>query len=211
MKIKILKRLLFLSPLFLLISCLTSPETQYQEIGKLRAVVRKYKLEKYAKAENDLAEKNYSESRTLIDGKKNFKADKTLKEANKYFKIIIEKGLPPYTEERNTLTKEQKKSAEDIKANVAVKEQFAEAEKTYNEALTFQGKKEYEKAIETYEKAESQFKQVYGTAREKRDKTEKSINSTEDIKKELEKNASELDVKLKEIEKKDSTGDGGAK
>jgi tetratricopeptide (TPR) repeat protein len=212
MGFKMLKiNLLFLGIVFFVFSCLSSPDAKYQETGKLREKVKKYNLEKYAKGEYDLAEKNFNDGKDLIDKKNSYKANKVLDDANKYYKVILEKGLPPCTEDKNNEVKLEKKNAEDIKANVAVKDQFSDADKIYNEGLAHKEKKEYESAIDSFSSAENQFKQIYSTTKDKKDKTERSISSTEQIQKDIETYAVELEKKLKGNELKDSTGDGGKK
>lgn len=182
------------------ISCVTSPDTKTKEVSRLREKVLKYDLKRFAKAEFDLAEKNYNEVQSLIQKKNNFKVDKMLDEVNKNYQKVLDVGLPPYTEERNDNSKKQKGFAEVIKANVAVKSQYNEAESTYNEAVASKEKKDYEKAIELFNKAEEQFKNCYTVSKEKKDKAEISINKTEDAFKEMENTDKELQKRLKEIE-----------
>ncbi len=180
-----------------LFSCVSSQETKYQKATKLRAKAQKYNLQKYAQDEYDTAEKEYQEAIKLIDSKKNFKADKKLDNVNKKFQIVLDKGLPPYTDEKNDIVKEKKEMALEIKTDVAVKNEFKVAEQTYNEALGYKEKKEYEKAIETLNIAEEQFDNAYNTAKEKKIKAENSIKSTEEAFEKIKQDAKILEEKEK--------------
>jgi len=181
-------------------SCLT-PESEYKRANELKQKIDKYELKEYAEAEYQTAEDNYDKGKVYMDEKKNMQASKHLKEANKNYETVIDKGLPPYTEKKDVETKEEKGQAEEIKAYVAVKEQYEEAEKSYNEALKYKDKKNYEKAIEFLNDAKTKYEHAYDLSYEKKTKAKESIDSTEEIKREIEKNAEELDRKIKELEK----------
>ncbi len=180
-------------------SCISSPDAKYNIANKYKEIIKKYNLQKYDKDDFENAEKNYNEAKKYMESKKNSKADKSLTEANKNYKAVLDKGFPLCTEEKNKEVDEIKKNAEDIKANVAVKDQFTDAESTLKEAIKNKEQKDYEKAIELLELAKQKFDQVYKDASFKKEKVEKSIDSTEKIKMEIDKNAEELDRELKEL------------
>ena len=182
-----------------IISCISSPETKYEKANKLRAKVQKYELKKYAEEEYKTAEENFDKVNNLIESKKNLKASKTLDIVNNNYQTVLDKGLPPYTDEKNDITKKEKEYAEEIKANVAVKEQFEGAEERFNNAVKYKESKKYEKAIELFNEAKEKYSNAYSTAKEKKDKAKKSIDSTEEAFKELEATASELEKRMKDI------------
>ncbi len=182
-----------------LISCLSTPQKEYEKANELRKKVQKYDLKKYAEEEYKNAEKNYEEAKILVESKKNFKAKKILGIVNNGYQTVLDKGFPPYTDERDNETKKEKKYAEEIKANVAVKEQFEDAEKTYNDALKHKESKEYENSIELLNTAKDKYSKVYSVAKQKKDKAKKSIDSTEHDLKEVEANAIKFKERIKEI------------
>ena len=188
--------------IFFLFSCVSSPETKYNSATRLREKVHKYNLQQYAEEEYNIAEKNYQEAKELIDSKKNNKADKKLDEVNKKYQSVLDKGFPPCTEYRNKIVKEKKEMALEIKADVAVKNEYKEAEQIYNEALDYKEKKEYEKAIDTLNLAEEKFINAYDTAEDKKIRAEKSIKSTEDAFEKIKNDAKNLEEELLNNEKK---------
>lgn len=188
--------------IFLLFSCVSSPETKYSSATKLREKVLKYNLQKYAEEEYNIAEQEYKEAKMLIDSKKNFKADKKLDDVNKKYQLVLDKGFPPCTEDKDKIVKEKKEIALDIKADIAVKNEYNKAEQIYNEALDYKKNKEYEKAIDTLNMAEEQFINAYDIAEEKKIRAEKSIKSTEEAFEKIKKDAKKLEDELMNIEKK---------
>ena len=191
--------LLFLC--FLLIfafSCVSDPEAKYTEANALKSKADKYELDKYAENEYQAAEDNLKEGKSLIDAKNKMKAVKVLDESVKNYKSVLDKGLPPYTDEQNDEAKENRSEADAIKANVAVKEKYDEAEKLYNDGVQAMNSKDYEKAIELFNQAEEKYNEAYDEASTKRDKARKSINSAEEIKSEVEENISNLEDSLEE-------------
>jgi tetratricopeptide (TPR) repeat protein len=189
---------LIIITVFIIFSCLSSPDTdsKVKQANKYRETIKKYKLQKYANEDYNIAENNYNEAQKLLEGKNKTKADKALIEANNKYKSVIEKGFPLCTEEKNSEVMKIKNDSENIKAQVAVKEDYDKALSTYNEALKHKDSKNYEGAIDMLDLAKVKFDQVYKDANFKKERTEKSIDSTEKVKDEIDKKAAELDKKL---------------
>lgn len=195
---KMLRYLILIFPI-ILVSCLSTPEKEYDRANKMRKTIDKYQLNTYAEEEYKVAEENYVEAKTLLDEKKNFKAKKVLSVVNNNYQKVLDKGFPPYTDERDEETKKEKDTALEIKANVAVKEQYQSADDVYNEAVSFKDAKEYENAIDKYSDAKTKFNDAYSQAHQKRDRAEDSIDKTENYKAELEKNAQNLEERIQSI------------
>ncbi len=186
----------FLFVSFLLIfafSCVSDPEAKYTEANQLKSKADKYELNKYAEDDYQTAEDSLKKGKSLIDANNKMKAAKVLDESTKKYQSVLDKGFPPYTESQNEETKENKAEAEAIKADVAVKEKYEEAEKLYNEALQAMDSKEYENAITLFNQAEDKYKEAQNEAMSKRDRAKKSIDSTEDVKKEVDGNIADLE------------------
>ena len=183
-----------------LFSCLTPPTEDYEKAGKYREKINKYNLDKYAEEEYKLAEKNYNEAKALVEAKKqNSKAKKMLDVVNQNYSKVLEKGFPPYTEEQNKTALAQIEEANSLKANVAVKDDYDKAITGYEEAKKLQEQKDYEAAIEKYNKAKEEFIEIYRTTKNKMDRTNSSIDSTKSLKSDVEEDAADFNERIDEI------------
>jgi hypothetical protein len=185
--------------LFFIFSCVSSADTKYQISTKLRDKAIKYNLKKYAENEFNDAEKDYMQAKNYMDTKKSFKADRLLDQVNKKYQIVLDKGFPLCAEDKSKDTADKIKIADSIKSNVAVKDLYSDAQKSYADAEKFKDSKDYENAIDTYQVAQDKFDNVYKTAKEKKDKAEKSIDATDNAFKEIEKNSLEVQKRIDEI------------
>ena len=195
-RVKFLFLVLIISLLF---SCLSSPDTKYQASTKLRDIAIKYNLKKYAENEFNDAEKDYAQAKSYMDSKKNFKADRLLDQVNKKYQLVLDKGFPPATEDKSKETQDKIKMANDIKANVAVKDLYSDAQKSYDDANKLKDAKDYPNAIDTYSAAEGKFDNVYTTAKDKMERAEKSIATTDQAFKDFEKSSQEIQKRYNDL------------
>lgn len=169
----------FILLVFLFFSCISSPDEAFSAATKNREKVLRYNLKEYAPEEFNQAEKSYAEAKDAMAKKSNFKANKALEIANKNYLIVLEKGLPKHSEKVEKETLDEKNNAESLKANVAVKDNFNEAVKIYQEGTILKNDKKYEEAIEKFIIAKEKFNSAYKLTKEKKEKSEKSLESTE--------------------------------
>jgi hypothetical protein len=190
--------------ILMLFSCVSQADTKYQAAGKLREKANKYNLKKYAEKEFEDAENDYAQAKEYMDKKNDFKADKLLDQVNKKYQLVLDKGFPPCAEDKNKITAESQKTAVDIKANVAVKDMYDDAEKTLSDAVKLKESKSYENAIDTFDKADEKYKNAYTKAKEKKDKAEKSMSVTSDAFLDMEKRNAELKKQIDDLKSQKS-------
>ncbi len=189
---------ILLLPVFILLfsSCGSSPDVEFEKASKNRQKIEKYQLQQYAEDEFKQAEENYKQARDAMDKKNNLKAGKAVASANQKYQVVLDKGFPPYTEKKDNEVQSDKKATDEIKGNVALKNEYDEALKSYNEAILLKNEKKYEEAIEKFQVSKDRFQNVYKITKEKKEKTEGSLESTDRALKEVQDKTIELNVEL---------------
>jgi hypothetical protein len=91
----------------------------------------------------------------------------------------LKNGWASYAAQLQALARRERQNALDAKANVAVKDEFALVERTYNQAETAFRAEGYEDAVGHYIRSEAGFAAVAQTAREKRRIAEAAIQAAE--------------------------------
>ena len=171
------------------------PETEYTRANKLKAQVDKYTLADYAPDEYRQAEQK------LKEGKATYKTDnasskKALDEAIAGYEAVMAKGFPLLTEKKQEDTEAIVKQAEGIKAQVAMKEEYEAARTKYDQALAAQNAGEYEQAVALFDEAKLLFQDLYGKTKEKKERAEQAMNSSEESIKDFEEQARAGDEEL---------------
>lgn len=187
---------LFLLITILLISCYSSPDKELDQAKKYKEKINKYELKKYAEKENDLADKAYDDAAKVMTPKSSFnngKAKKSLDTANSNYKTVYDKGITTLSDDESKKTKEEVNSANQIKANVAVKAAYDEALALYNQAIAARDSKDYEKSIDLFRDAKIKFEEVVKIAKEKKVKADDSLSSTLEDKNALEEDSKKVD------------------
>lgn len=182
--------------LFFIFSCVSSPDEAYNTATKNREKVIRYELKEYAEAEYNQAEKSYQEAKDAMAKRNNSKAKKALDIANKNYLIVLEKGLPKHSDKKEKESLDEKRNAESIKADVAVKNDFNDANKVYNEGVVLKNDKKYEESIEKFIVAKEKFNAVYKVTKEKKDKTEQSLAGTDKALVELKEKVDKLNREI---------------
>jgi len=197
--------IILVSLLFLIFSCETTDETvtitdddsemtedEYSELKRMKALVDKYGLKEFVPEDAQAAEEKYQEVENLYGTDKKA-ARKAYLQARAKYLVVMEKALPLFAEKRKKETDEIKISAEKIKANVAVKEEYQEALELYNQALLEKEAGNYEKSAELMEEAKAKFDVVYKMAKEKKDKSDSAIDKLNKEQLEYEKDEGETE------------------
>ena len=196
---KFVFRILIIFSFFVLISCLSSPEPKYNNASQMRDKIIKYDLKKYAEEDFNAIEKDFAEAKGLLDKKRNMQADKLLDEINNKYQALVEKTFPLCTADKDNEVKVVQNGCLELKADVAVKDKYEEALAVYNEAIKYNEAKEYEKAIELFDKANSLFKEVEKVTVEKKEKAESSFDTTEEELTKLESSVKEIEDEINKI------------
>jgi hypothetical protein len=100
-------------------------------------------------------------------------------ESKRRYTQALRAGWAAYAAQLQALARRERQNALSEKANVAVKNEFAGVERTYNQAETFFKAEGYENAAGLYVKSEAGYVAVAQTAREKRRIAEAAIQAAE--------------------------------
>jgi len=95
-------------------------------------------------------------------------AQKNADEALNRYNLVLSAGWAAYAERRAALAEAERQAALDIKANIAVKDLFSEADETYKTGEDAFGSKKYEEAARQYINSEAMFIMASTSAAEKR-------------------------------------------
>lgn len=130
-----------------------------------------------------LAENKYAEEERLFSaegGEAELAAGvDSLDEAVLRYNLVVQKGRQGIATGKKEGSDEAKARSEGIKANVAVKEGFAEALALYEEGKSQFAAGNYEEAAAAFEKAGLLFDEAYALAAEKRQRAEEAMRAAE--------------------------------
>jgi hypothetical protein len=119
-----------------------------------------------------------------------------LDEAILRFNLVVQKGREMSVTTVKVKTDDAKQRSEEIKADVAVKDQYAAAMELYNEGASQLAAKEYESAAEAYDRSASAFEEAYQAAAEKRAKAEEAMRAADEATAASQRKAEEADPLL---------------
>jgi hypothetical protein len=100
-------------------------------------------------------------------------------EAVNRFNLVLENGWIGYTNERSVTAQSWRQAALEAKANVAVRNEYQNADKTYNEAYVALRAGNFEEAADLFERSGILFRQSRDAAVEKQVKAEEAIRLAE--------------------------------
>jgi tetratricopeptide (TPR) repeat protein len=152
----------------------TSPESEYNQAKELRAKIMKYGLAQFAQDEFDAAEVKFKEGEAAYKSDIELSRD-SFEKAILGYEAVIDIGFPAYLDGKIAEVEKIKKAAEDIKAPVAVKDDYKSAKAVYDDALKSKKKGNYEEASGLLDKAKDQFQSVYNVTLAKKQKAERNI------------------------------------
>lgn len=116
-----------------------------------------------------------------------------LEEAILRYNLVIEKGREGIASASKKKADDIKTRSEAIKANVAVKAEYAEALAVYQEAGRAFGAKDFELATTRFADAEALFEKAYALAAEKRKAAEEAMAAAENASEESQRKAQEAE------------------
>ena len=120
-----------------------------------------------------------------------------LDEAILRYNLVVQKGREMAVSTIKDKTDGEKQRSEDIKANVAVKDQYDAALELYNEGASKLAAKEYEAAADAYDRSGAGFADAYQAAAEKRATAEAAMKAAGEATSESQRKAEEADPLLK--------------
>jgi hypothetical protein len=171
------------------------PETELAQAKELKAKVDLYNLGPLAQAEYTAAEKDLKAGEDAY-GKDNAASKASLDKAISGYQAVIAKGGPLYLGTLSDRTAAAKKAADDLKASVAVKDDYAKAKAVYDRALAAKTAGDLGAATKDFEEARTLFEAVAKTAQEKRDKAQAAGSDLEQAMKDSAAAAAEAQAAL---------------
>jgi hypothetical protein len=173
----------------------SAPEAELAKAKELKQRADKYSLGEYAPVEYAAAVKDLEAGESAY-GKDNAASKKSLDSAIDGFTTVISKGGGILVDKIQQQSAASKKAADDIKANVAVKDEYAKALEVYNLAIKEKAVGDLEQAGSDFAQAQDMFDAVYGQARDKRENALQAMKEAEQLQAESEQKAQEAEKSL---------------
>jgi hypothetical protein len=175
-----------------------APEEELAKAKELRDLILEYGLDKAAAEEFDSAENHFKEGESAY-GKDNDAAKASLEEAIEGYRAVIRAGYEEISRKLKNDVEAIKKEADDLKASVALPEEYETADGAYKKALDREKAEEYETALAGYSLAISLFRNVRDRSLEKKLRAEKSLE-------EAKAGIADVEETAKEIEEEEKQG-----
>jgi hypothetical protein len=118
------------------------------------------------------------------------------KEAALRYNLVLKTGWTSYAGERRTAAGRERQNALNVKANIAVKEDFNTASKVNADADALFAQEKYKEAAEMYDESLARYRTASQIAAEKRDAAEEAIHTAEQKMEESEENARNAEIIL---------------
>jgi hypothetical protein len=134
----------------------------------IRASIEEKDFAQYDAGNFKLADEKLAESDALFAADPDGALD-ALDEATLRYNLVVQKGWQTYAVERKTPADDAKRRSEEIKAQVAVKEKYAEALAVYNNASSLMAGGNYQEAGPEFDRSAELFEEAYAEAEVKRD------------------------------------------
>ena len=131
-------------------------------------------------------------------GKDNAASKKSLQAAIAEYNAVLTKGGPLYLAAVQQQAEASKKSADDLKASVAVKDAYAAADSGYTKALQEKDSGDIENAHKDFTQSRDDFDAVAATARQKRDTALQAMQDANQDRTAAEKKAQDAEKSLKD-------------
>ncbi len=154
------------------------PEQEYSKAKALKARVDGNGLGELVPQEYRQAESSFQEAQQLY-GKDNSGAKAALEAAVQAYTVVIDKGFPLKIAPLRAEAEKGRADAEELKAQVAAKDLYAEALDSYRQAVAAEDAGEYEKALQLFAEARRRFDQLLAATREKKAAAEAALQATD--------------------------------
>jgi hypothetical protein len=155
-----------------------APDAELAQAKSLQQRVDAYSLGQYA-PDDYAAATQYLKSGQDAYGKDNAASKQSLQASIAAFNAVITKGGPVLVQKVQDQSVASKRSADDLKASVAVKDDYAKAEAVYQNALKEKAAGDLEKAGNDFATARDMFDAVAKTAQQKKDTAMQSMEDSQ--------------------------------
>jgi len=174
-----------------------APEAELAKAQGLQQRADKYGLGEYAPEDYAAATKDLKAGQDAY-GKDNAASKESLTRAIDEFTSVITKGGALYLAKVQAESLASKKAADDLKASVAVKDEYAEANEAYQRALKAKDAGDIENAVADFTKARDLFDAAAALARQKKENATKALAGTKESMTASEKKAADAQKSLKD-------------
>jgi tetratricopeptide (TPR) repeat protein len=157
-------------------ACASLPEEEYKQAQENREIIAEHELNTYFPDKHVEAEQKFVEGESNYD-KDNAKSKEAFDAANALYQDIIKQAYPLRVNDIKSNTDSSRNKAKNIKADVAVKDDFVKADEEYQKALALSEEGNYEEALVHLNEAQTLFESAFEAAKEKHDKAKTSIDS----------------------------------
>ena len=179
----------------LLVSCASVPQKEFDDATALRKRASRYEQVKaYENESFNVAEENYTKADDIIKEKRKKEwpdAKTALLTASENYQKVIDNGMPAYASDLKTDIDKTVKEADNLKAQVALKERYQAASELYNDAVSAVSESDYDNGLAKLENAKKEFDSIYEEVKVKHDESLKSVEELRSRLKKLEDMAKE--------------------
>ena len=174
-----------------------APDAELAQAQSLQQKADKYGLGQYDAEDYAAATKDLKAGQDAY-GKDNAAAKESLTKSIDEFKSVISKGGALYLAKLQAQTEASKKAADDLKASVAVKDQYGEANDVYQRALKEKDSGDIDSAAADFTKARDLFDAAAALAQQKKDNATKALAGAQETMTASEKKAADAQKTLKD-------------
>jgi hypothetical protein len=174
-----------------------APDAELAQAKDLKQKVDAWGLGDYAPDDYAAANKDLQAGEDAY-GKDNAASKKSLDSAITGYNAVIAKGGPQFLAKSQSQADASKKAADDLKASVAVKDDYAKADATYQQALKEKDAMDIGNASKDFDSARDQFDAVAKTAQQKKDAALQAMQSAQEEQSASQKKADDAEKSLKD-------------
>ncbi|MGA2641581.1 MAG: hypothetical protein ABSG21_11850 [Spirochaetia bacterium] len=174
-----------------------TPDAELAQAKSLQQRVDALGLGTYAPDDYAAANKDLQAGQDSF-GKDNAASKKSLQAAIAEYNSVISKGGPLYLAKAQKQTEASKKAADDLKASVAVKDDYTTANDIYTRALQEKDAGDIENASKDFAQAKDDFDSVAKVAQQKKDAAVQALQSAQQDKTVSEQKAQDAQKALTE-------------
>lgn len=154
------------------------PQAERDQALSLQKKVDQYKLGPYAQADYQAAGTSLQAGQDAY-GKDNAASKKSFLAAIDGYNAVLTKGGPLFLADAQKTADTSRKAADDLKASVAVKDDYAKADAVYQRALSEKNAGDIENASKDFADAQAQFDAVAKVAQQKKDAAMAAIQAAQ--------------------------------
>jgi hypothetical protein len=169
-----------------------APESEREQATELRETIQKFELQSLAQSDYDAAEVEYKKAEDLY-GTDNGPAKTAYDAAISGYESVIRAAFPTLARRYGEETEAVRADSQELKAEVALPEDYAEAEAAYQKALASEKAGNFEAAVDEFQEANELYKKVYAATAEKKARADAAMSAAADGISAAEKRAAELE------------------